>query len=680
MKAMRKINFKSIFKSLIVLAYTMSMVSCNDYLDVTPVSDISPENYLWDESHLAAYTIKYYADYSSYNEGSDDKGGMIPSHYGSGGESFYFNDLATDNETTKGSNNRYVPGVWTVGSTGGEWNFSNIYALNYFLQTVVPRYEANEITGNATNVAHYVGEGYFLRAHEYFYRLRKIGDFPIVTETLADDQDVLTEASKRQPRNEVARFILEDLDKAINLLTNNPDGGKTRITKNAALLLKARVALFEATWLKYHAGTPMVPNGPGWPGADKDYNSGYSFPSGSLDGEIDFFLTEAMSASEEVADAIGLVANNQVIQESASQSLNEYYDMFATSDPSAYDEVLMYREYSVDLGRSHSYNHYIYHGAQKGYTHQMEHTFLMQNGLPVYYSGSGYQGDDYIQDTKIDRDWRWRLFMKAPGEVKAFKNIDTPETFDIAPAVYSSDGKYSTSTGYMLGKGFALDYNMQLLGQDITSPVIFRAAEAYLIYIEASYEKNATIDSKADAYWRAIRARAGIQEDYNITIAATDMNQEALYDWGAYSHGVMVDATLYNIRRERRCELIGEGQRYNDLIRWRAMDQLNGFQIEGCKIWGPMQNDYEAGLLLADQTDESDNTISSPGLSEYLRPYQVVQSNNNFYNGLYFTEAHYLEPIAIGHFLNTASDGVTISTSPIYQNPGWPTVAGQGAE
>lgn len=677
---MKKNRYKIATKGLAMSLSLLAMMSCNDFLEVAPLSTVSPENYLQKEADLAAYTVKYYADYDSYDEGSDNKGGMLASHWGSGGESFYFNDLATDNETTRSSNNRYVPGLWTVDQKDGEWNFENIYALNYYLQTVVPRYEAGGIAGNETNVKHYIGEGYFLRAHEYFYRLRKLGDFPIVTQTLADNQEVLTEASKRQPRNEVARFIISDLDKAIELLNNAPDGGKVRITKNTALLLKARVALFEATWEKYHAGTPLVPNGPGWPGADKDYNANYQFPSGSLDGEIDFFLTQAMDAASKVADAVALVDNNKVIRESSSQAKNPYYDMFASSNPSSYSEVLMYRAYNVDLGRSHYYNHYIYHGAQKGYTHQMEQCFLMQNGLPIYASGSGYAGDDYIQNTKVNRDWRWRLFMKAPEEVKAFENITTPEKFEKAPVIYSSDGKYSTSTGYMLGKGYSLDYNMQVLGKDITAPVIFRAAEAYLIYIEACYVKTGVIDTKADSYWKAIRNRAGVDPDYTKTIAATDMSKEALNDWGAYSHGALVNATLYNIRRERRCELIGEGYRYNDLLRWRAMDQLNGFQIEGCKIWGPMQNDYAAGQLLTDQANESKNTVSSPSLSIYQRLYQIVRTNNNFYNGLFFTEAHYLEPIAVQHFLITASDGKTVSTSPIYQNPGWPIEAGAGAE
>ena len=85
------------------------------------------------------------------------------------------------------------------------------------------------------------------------------------------------------------------------------------------------------------------------------------------------------------------------------------------------------------------------------------------------------------------------------------------------------------------------------------------------------------IDSKADGYWKQLRTRAGVDPDYNKAIAATDMQKEAENDWGAYSHGKLIDKTLYNIRRERRCEFIGEGFRKDDLYRWRSLDQLNGY-------------------------------------------------------------------------------------------------------
>ena len=662
---MKTLKYKHIVKGIVLGCMLMTGTGCDDFLDITPPSDVAPENYLVEESQLAAYTIRYYTDnFPSLN-----------SLYGD-------DEMATDNATTRNSSNRYLIGEWKTPASGGEWNFNNIYTLNYFIQSTEKNLETGSIKGNSTNIKHYIGEGYFLRADQYFYRLRKLGDFPIIKEVLPDNKEALVEASKRQPRNEVARFILQDLDKAIEYLTNNPDGGKARITKNAALVLKARVALFEATWEKYHAGTALVPNGKGWPGAEKDYNKGYQFPSGSPEAEVNFFLDQAINASQTVADAVALTANNGSIQQSAADAANDYYDMFATQNPNGYPEVLMYRPYNRDLSIGTDYNHHIYYGYARGYTHQMEHSFLMKNGLPVYAEGSGYKGDDYIGDTKIDRDDRWRLFMKAPGEVKTFINTTSPEYFSTTPMVYSDDVKYSTATGYLLGKGYSHDLKDQDLNKDQTAAIMFRAAEAYITYIEAYYEKNHKLDDKADKYWRALRTRAGIEPDYNKTIAATDMGQEKLYDWGAYSTGQLIDKTLFNIRRERRNEFIGEGYRYNDLIRWRAMDQLNGFQIEGIKLWGPMIKDYEtAGLtdkLIYGKSDK-ENTISSPELSEYVRPYQVA-STGLYYNGLNFCQAHYLSPIAESHFLITASDGETTSTSPIYQNPGWPIKANESAD
>ena len=671
---MKKMKYINIAKVLLLSCSLAILPACDDFLDEEPQSEVSPEKYLLNESQLEAYVNKYYADYDNWKSDSDDKGGMIPSFWGSENGSTYKDDNATDNQ--QGTNGRYLKDTWTVAQSGGKWNFTNINALNYYLQTVVPRLENGELTGTESNLKHLVGEGYFLRALEYFFRLQRVGDFPIVKTVLPDEQEALTEASKRSPRNEVARFILSDLDQAISLMNNNVK--KTRLSKNAALLLKSRVALFEATWEKYHAGTALVPNGTGWPGAGKDYNAGYQFPSGSIEKEIEFFLTEAMSAASQVADAVQLTENNQIIRDQASKGKNPYYDMFASHDPSGYSEVIMYRGYDLSLNNSHHFNHYLYSGGNTGYTHQFEQVFLMENGLPVYAAGSGYAGDDYITDTKIDRDWRWRLFMKAPKEAKAVDNIATVEYFPEAPRLYVSDAKNATSTGYIQGKGYSLDYNDQLLGKDQTAFVVYRASEAYLNYIEASYLKNGNIDATADKYWKALRARAGVDTDYQKTINATDMSKEALNGWDAYSHGALVDATLYNIRRERRCEFIGEGFRYMDLIRWRALDQLNGYQLEGAKIFGPMKSIFGDNLKY-DQADEKNNNVSSPSLSDYLRPNQVT-STNQYYNGLYFYEAHYLDPIAVQHFMITSPDGSTVSQSPIYQNPGWPITAGAMCE
>lgn len=653
---MKKMQY--IVKSLLVCMTLGLFGGCQDFLDKEPLSDISPANYLWDESHLAAYTV------ARYN---------FRANVGTGSECIYSDDQATDCMTTRGSNTRFVPGLWRVGSTGGYWNFDNIYQINYFIETVVPRFDAGEITGNQVNAKHYIGEAYTLRAFEYFTRLRYLGDFPIITTVQPDKKAELVEASKRKPRNEVARFILDDLDKAISMLSASPVGGTNRITKDLAYLIKSRVALFEASWLKNHKGSSLVPNGTGWPGATKDYNAGYQYPSGSIDNEINYFLDQAMTAAKVVADGHALVANSKVIREATSQPSNPYFEMFASESLGTNSEVLLWKDFDLSLGISHYWNHYLYGGGGYGYTRQFVDGFLMQNGLPIYAPGSGYAGDDYVQDVKVDRDWRLKLFMKAPNEVKAFVNVSgTPEKEYNVPEVDGND-KTMAGTGYSIKKGLSYDVNMKELGKDVTAIVCFRAAEAYLNYIEACYMRKGSIDADADKYWRALRTRAGIEPDYNVTINATDMNKEALNNWAAYSHGVLVDATTYNIRRERGCELMAEGLRFQDLVRWRALDQLEGFKIEGIKIWGPMKDIYGTRLKY-NQATISKNTASDPALSIYLRVHQIA-TNSQYYNGYFWTEAHYLEPIAANHFLISSEDGVSVETSPIYQNPGWTTTA-----
>ncbi len=72
----------------------------------------------------------------------------------------------------------------------------------------------------------------------------------------------------------------------------------------------------------------------------------------------------------------------------------------------------------------------------------------------------------------------------------------------------------------------------------------------------------------------ALRNRAKVDADYNKTVAATNMAEEAKGDRGAYSHGALISPLLYNVRRERRNELCAEALRMMDLRRRCALDQM----------------------------------------------------------------------------------------------------------
>lgn len=486
-------------KYLFLGLFALSISSCNDFLDREPLDKITPESYFQTAEQLSTYAL------TQYN---------FKAHFGSGYDfGVYRDDNNTDVQvSSEGNLNRWAPGIQTVPDGDGGWTFGDIYKCNYFFDQVLPKYEGGMIQGNVADIKHYIGEMYMIRANCYFNYLKKFGDFPIIEHNIAlDDKEALIKANERKPMTTVARFILSDLDKAIELMEQNAsdDNKRNRLTKEAAYLLKSRVALYVGSWLNSFQGTAFVPGGQGWPGAEKDYNANVQV---NVSEEIAFFLDESMKASKFIADNISLTENNLSNYE---EERNPYVRMFADKDLSSYDEVI---------------------------------------------------------------------------------------------------------------------------------------------------------------FWRA-----GVSEDYRRTIELTDMSKESCL-LSAYTAGKLVDKTMFNIRRERACELMSEGFRWDDLRRWRSMDQLvnTPYQVEGFKLWGEMKNWY-TGLHYEGDGQGTAN-VSSPALSDYIRPYQIIKDNNSLYDGLKWTPANYLSPIGISQFTITSASVSDISSSPLYQNPGWPKVAGGVAE
>lgn len=669
---------KKIFILIVSAATLLLSAGCNDFLDRQPITNITPEKYFKSADELAAYTVNYYETFFTTYRNNWNVGPI-------------WEDASTDNLVRGGSDNGTT--LQYFSSSNGRFlvpagqntstAFSRIRICNYFFEQVLPKMEAGTLSGSDVN--QYVGEMYVMRAQAYFYALRTFGDFPIIENVLPDDNEVLVEASKRAPRNEVARFILSDLDKAISLLGN---GAKNRITKDLALLIKSRVALFEATFEKYHKGSGRVPGDPNWPGASK--NTGKSF---NIDGEVSFFLDQCLSAAEQVADNHKLTSNSHVMNpDTGKQQIygwNPYFEMFYQPDASGIDEVLLYREYSVDLGVTTAMPSYIREGGACGPTRSHVDGFLMANGLPIYAADSGYKGDETLDLQQEGRDERLQLFVFNNGDLEWYSNGEA--SLFIAPE-FLEQPEHRDVTGFRIRKHYSYDPAFSTSGLIATNDqILYRAAEAYLNYIEAYYEKNGNIGGKADTYWRAIRTRAGVDPDYNKTIAATDLSKED--DWGKRSGETLVDATLFNIRRERRCEFIGEGFRWNDLIRWRSFDHLmtEKWIPEGCNLWGGPLKDNEkylkkdaAGNVTTESafiecaSGKSDANISARTDSKYVRPLRVIMDNNELYDGYTWHKAYYLQPYGLQDLTLTSEDG-SVEKSVAYQNPFWPTQASEGA-
>lgn len=669
MKTKKIINKITI--GVVLLTGLSVMNSCDDYLDKEPLDEVIPEKYFSSETDLADYVIAMYGNGLW----------LLPNP-----SNQVTKDAHTDNQAALYPSDRYAPGQWKVPENGGDWEFGGIRNCNYFLERIPDMFDNGKIQGNSTNIEHYIGEAYMLRAKMYFDKVKALGDFPIIKENPSIDNEVLTSISQRKPHSEVIRFIIEDLDTAIGMMMDvAPGGNKQRLSKYCALLLKSRVALYEATWLKYFSGTAFVPNGPGWPGSDKDYNSGYQYQAGSIEAEINWLLGQSMEAAAEVADNFNLTPNNGVLRQSTSDPINPYFNMFGNLDMSGFEEVLLWKQYSFSLGFKHSKPlNAAMNNNSTGTTKGMVESFLCEDGLPIYASPL-YQGDDSIGALIQNRDNRLQLFLKQPHSVNVFINPDAiGQGFEIEPYPGITHGK-KYNTGYTIRKSTIFEGFSTEVGAGENGEIIFRATEAYLNYIEACYELNGTLDGEAVQYWGDLRERAKLPRDYMVSVSATDIAKEADGDWGAYSSGeLLTDKVLYNIRRERRCELFSDGYRDMDLIRWRSKDQMinTPFHIEGFKLFNSSMSkwyqDTEGNWnddIKYDQGGTSN--VSSPTVSDYLRPYEIL-GKEIVKDGYKWAMAHYWSPIAVRHFQLT-SEGNDYSTSPIYQNPGWGTIAGQGA-
>ena len=669
-----------------ILCLGMTVTSCSDFLDRPPLDQISPDSYYTTADQLGTFTINYYTSIFPNNSG-----------WFAGVATF---DDGTDNQASRGGNSgMYLQDQWKVPTSGGI-GMNAIRNVNKFINESEAKIAAGKVTGTPEQINQYMGEAYFIRAMLYYSKLQDYGDFPIELKELNVNND-LVEASKRQPRNLVARQILSDMDKAIDKLQVNV-ASKVRINKNAALAMKSRMALYEATFEKYHRGTGRVPGDANWPGKNKEWNKNFTI---NQDDEVNFFLDQAIDAAKKVCDAVPLkTQNSHVMNPSAIgqyNGWNAYYDMFASPDLSKYPEVLLWRQFNSNLTPSlaHLTSNKLRGGASTGWTRGLVESFLMKNGLPIYASGSGYHGDTTVDMAKTDRDERLQLFMFGESDVLGIdqKSIDlandklpagaTPLTKILfnAATLFATDQASRDVTGYRQRKFYNYDPAMQL-GQtfsDVDGQIIIRVEEAMLNYIEASYLRTGSLDATATGYWTALRARAGITAPISTTIAATDMSKEAdvnrpSYDWAAFSAGHPVDATLYSIRRERRSEFAGEGLRNDDLIRWASLDQVKNYQIEGVNFWDQIYqnpsfvNDKGVSLIIAD--GESNATMSAKTLSKYVRPYQIQKTNNILYNGYTFYQAHYLSPFSYQE-MQLCSPDRTAENSNLYQNIYWPVEA-----
>lgn len=569
---------------LLFIAVALGTFSCKkDFLDLTPADQISDPEFWKSTQDMELFVNGLY--------------NVLPGWLlsGSGGNPLL--DAGTEMAIAVGlwlpTKNR-LDGTINVPASGGGWTWSDVRNVNYFLEN------AKRVPDGGLK-DHYIGEGHFFRAWNYYNLMRQFGDLPIITKPLAPaDKDILF--GPRSPRTEVANFIISDLEMAISKLKKKNEVPAQRISKDIASLFLARVALYEGTWEKYHQSDAF---------------------KGSTDGGA--FLTKAAQAAKAVIDAgtYSLVTGNpnQV-----------YHDLFNQINLSTNSEILLWRSYSAAQGEGFTNQLWNWpHGS--GYTQEMVRTYLCKDGLPIALSPL-YKGENDIRDLIRDRDPRFVQSIMNPGD-PILINLRNDTTKYNLPTL---GGAQNNPTGYESQK-----FRRTQLDPSTGNPsgelayIIFRYAEALLIYAEARAELGQLTQADLDLTINKLRTRVGMPP---MTLASIMVDP----NWPDY--GYSLSNILQEIRRERVTELMTEGFRLDDLMRWAAHKLFVGKRPKGAY--------YSAELKTA-----FPNLVVDA--NNFLDPYKTALNGAN--GGWGFNPAkNYLMPIPTNELtLNTA----------LKQNPGW---------
>jgi hypothetical protein len=558
---------------LIIVAGLLSFTACNDdFLDRVPEVSVSDGAVWKTPDHLKLYVNNLY-----------NQDALLPLYNG------YSNDALPFSVDANNGSDTYIPidystymnSQTTLPESGGGWasgDWSLLRNINYFFANY------KNAVGDEVVINRYVGEALFFRAIFYFNKVKRFGNVPWY-ETLLTmaDEDLLLKG--RDPRNTVIQNLMNDLDKAVGYLPLKSEAAG-RINKETAMLLQARIALYEGTWEKYHAlaGTPFAVTG----------SDGAAF----------------ISKAKEVTDA--LIALNVCGLDNVGTA-NGYAILFNRPSYSSSKEVMLWRQYQLSI-ITHYWPRYTWNGAGAGLSKRMIDYYLDKDGKPAELSALAL-GDATVLDLVTNRDPRLNQTIWVNDGAHVV-DAATGELF-LKPLLGATGTTY-TSTGYPLYKGH--DPSQYASTQGTTGAIYFRYAEALLINAEAKAELGSISQTDLDNTVNKLRERVGMAR-----MVLSDVNSWS----GAYKKQFPALSNIINeIRRERTVELVAEGFRVDDIFRWAAADILiKGYRPQGAKAaqWSEVPVPVDAdGYLLPYATTLAGGYNFDSG-RDYLYPLPITE-------------------------------------------------------
>lgn len=487
------------------------MLICGTLLQACNKLDLVPTDRYTELSYWTSYDRAKLVLNTAYGQ-------MFGSNY------FFYNEAMSDNGyNARGDNagaTSIAAGVYdaSLGRLEDEWrgHYQGIKTSNTILAYV------DNVPGMTdAQKAQMKAEARFLRAWHYFQLATWWGDVPLFTDVISIEG---SQSIQRSPRTEVIAFVLSELDdaeKALPLKSAYTGDDIGRISKGAAIALKARIQLYEGNWPATVAECEKLIK-------SKD-NGDYALNS-SYGGIFD----PANENNSEVILSYGYVP--------LLRTYGEMFDLVPLSVGARLNSMAPTQELVDD--------------------------YVMMNGRTIRQGGSGYNEDNpYVnRDPRMTYTiaydgYEWTMPDGSKKKIYIKPGSDPDPS---APDEYKA-GTSASALGYYLHKYYdptAVNFNS---GLDL---ILIRYADVLLMYAEA---KNEIAKMDGDTWNTAIRP---------LRVRAGFTTGEAL----DYNGALTQDSLRQVVRRERRSELAFEGLRIFDIRRWKTAEKVLNTTVHGARF------------------------------------------------------------------------------------------------
>lgn len=540
-----------------ILFFTLSSLfwtACEQNIDDMPQDYLSVDDLLTDST----YTIGFVDGiYSSVPDGYNRLGGnsMIAS--------------ATDEAVECGTNTEaenMALGMWSASNTRDDvWNqmYSGIRKTNVFLNEIHPAIPEKLFRGeNTVNLL--VAQSHFFRALFHFELVKRYGGVPIVTEVMSAEDGT---AIPRDTYDDCIQFIVDECNLAASILPvewTNAAINFGRVTKGAALALKARALLY--------AASPLF-NDP-----SKTENS----------AEHGAYSSAKWQTAAQAA--------NDVIALGYYQLFANYQNFFTTINNNKEIIFLHMAAQNNDVERLNGPSGYTNGGGGSCPTLDLVNSYRMADG-----SSFSWENPVHSANPFTNREPRFYASVLYNGVTWMGDVVDT---YEGGNDLGSSN---STKTSFYLKKFMAESARWfgGTTGKTYHCFPLFRYAEVLLNYSEAMNEAYGP--SSAGSYTlTAVAALNLVRKRAALPNVLDGISKEELREL---------------IRTERKIELAFEEHRHLDLRRWKIAADILSKPVHGLKI-------TLDGGVYSYETTVVQNRVFKPGTFLYPIPQIEINRNS----------------------------------------------------